>query len=427
MLLRFRAKNHLSIREAQELSLVASTLKDDEANLISLPGDAKRLGPSDVAISAVPVAVIYGANASGKSNVVDAISFMRMAVLRSHKDGTPGGGIPRTPFALDEKCLSDLSSFDADFVVDGVRYHYGFNVRDEAFTGEWLHSFPVGRRQVLFERDRQSFNFGRGLKGRNKVISDLTRPNSLFVSAAAQNGHDELSKISKFFRTVIVHSGVEDVTRYARDANEDLSRIINFLAEIGTGVDGYQITEKEFGEDVRGALAAMASVLNKGEPTPDIKIPDKMTVVQLAHLSAQGVRVFFDLDRESTGTRRLLALLRPAMMILENGGVLVIDEIDASLHTKACEAVIALFSSKEKNTAGAQLIATTHDTNLLRSPLLRRDQIWFTEKGPDKSTHLFPLTDFHTRQGDNIEKGYLQGRYGAIPFAGSPTEIIEKL
>jgi AAA15 family ATPase/GTPase len=203
---------------------------------------------------------------------------------------------------------------------------------------------------------------------------------------------------------------------------------VAFLSEIGTGVDGYRFTEAEMSADAIEVLTPLRSYLAK--QNPEAKVLDKLDkfhVIQLSHQSAQGEEVFLDFDNESRGTRRLLFLLQPAMRVLETGGVLIVDEIDASLHTKACEAIIALFSSKEKNRAGAQLIATTHDTNLLRSPLLRRDQIWFTEKGPDQATHLYPLTDFHTRQGDNIEKGYLQGRYGAIPFSGSPSELLEKV
>ena len=416
MLLRFRAKNHLSLREAQELSLVSSSLKDVETGLIAFPG------PRDA--RALPVAVIYGANAAGKSNVVDAISYMRSVVLLSHREGTPGGGVSRAPFALDKAYLNAPSSFDADFVVDGTRYHYGFSVRDNAFAGEWLHSFPSGRRQTLFERDRQTFDFGRSLKGRNRVIADLTRSNSLFVAAAAQNDHEELSKISKFFQSVVLFSG-SDAPGIIGDPSSELSRVVAFLSEIGTGVDGYRFTENEMSADILEVLTPLHSYLVK--KNPEAKMPDKFHVIQLSHQSAQGEKVFLDFDRESRGTRRLLFLLQPAMRVLETGGVLIVDEIDASLHTKACEAIIALFSSKEKNRASAQLIATTHDTNLLRSPLLRRDQIWFTEKGPDQATHLYPLTDFHTRQGDNIEKGYLQGRYGAIPFSGSTAELLEKV
>ncbi|OBP73266.1 hypothetical protein BAE42_14135 [Mesorhizobium loti] len=144
-------------------------------------------------------------------------------------------------------------------------------------------------------------------------------------------------------------------------------------------------------------------------------------------MASGGKQVFFNLDKESAGTRRLLALLAPIFAALDHGGLIVIDEIDASLHTRACEAILALFSSTEFNANGAQLIATTHDTNILSSNLLRRDQIWFCEKGDTGETALFPLTDLRTRATDNIEKGYLQGRFGAIPFAGSPSQLLKTL
>ncbi len=146
--------------------------------------------------------------------------------------------------------------------------------------------------------------------------------------------------------------------------------------------------------------------------------------IELAHRGSEGEAIYFDLDHESAGTRRLLILLGSVFHALDDGVPLVVDELDASLHTRACEAVLSLFSSPATNPNGAQMIATTHDTNLLRSPLLRRDQIWFTEKDGEGATHLYPLTDIRTRKGDNIEKGYLQGRYGAIPFSGPIADIF---
>jgi AAA15 family ATPase/GTPase len=147
-------------------------------------------------------------------------------------------------------------------------------------------------------------------------------------------------------------------------------------------------------------------------------------VIQLAHKGRDGSVVFLDLDSESAGTRRLLMLLGGVFSALDQGAPLLVDELDASLHTQACEAVLRLFCSPETNPLGAQIIATTHDTNLLRSPVLRRDQIWFTEKDAEGATHLYPLTDIRTRKGDNFEKGYLQGRYGAIPFAGQIPDLV---
>ena len=138
--------------------------------------------------------------------------------------------------------------------------------------------------------------------------------------------------------------------------------------------------------------------------------------IELGHRGRDGKPVYFDLDRESAGTRRLLVTLGFAFRALDEGTALVIDELDASLHTHASEAVLKLFCSPETNAKGAQLVATTHDTSLMATALLRRDQLWFSEKGADGATQLYPLSDIRTRKGDNIERGYLQGRYGAVPF-----------
>src|SRR4051812_7724654 len=230
MLLRFSAKNYLSLRDAQELSLITSALKDTEESLISCAA-----APSG---SALPVAVIYGANASGKSNVVNALRSMRSAVLSSHNRGEPEGGVSRVPFALDPACFNMPSAFDIDVVIEGTRYHYGFTASDEEFLSEWLYAFPSGRRQLLFERERGKFSFGRALKGRNKVISELTRPNSLFVSTATQNGHEELKKVSAFFRSFRSDRSVSAEGSLVSIvlAKDDIDhRVIKFLGNIGTG------------------------------------------------------------------------------------------------------------------------------------------------------------------------------------------------
>ena len=143
------------------------------------------------------------------------------------------------------------------------------------------------------------------------------------------------------------------------------------------------------------------------------------------HRGKQGAEFFLDYDQESTGTQRLLVLLERIFKSLDEGTLIVIDEIDSSLHSKASEALVALFVSRKTNPRGAQLIATTHDTNLMRSPLLRRDQIWFTEKSTEGETELFSLSDFPTRSTDNLERAYMQGRFGATPFTGSARTMVE--
>lgn len=424
MLLRFGVENHLSINDRQELSLIATKLKDQDNGLIDNPssGDKKLL----------PATLIYGANASGKSNVISALQAMRSAVLFSHSKGDPESVIPYEPFALSPNTKSRPTVFDVDFILDNVRYHYGFSTTNKAFTSEWLYSFPEGTRRKLFERnDPKKVSFGGSLRGQKKVISGLMRSNSLFLSAAAQNDHEELSKISAFFRSIrfsgsISVAGAMIDDRFSEDELD--SRSINFLKKIGTGVVGYRRSENDLPEEAKSLRQALNSVLmpffNDNEMDVILETEDKSTSIELAHRDVNDNDVFFNLNRESAGTRRLLILLNTVFRALDRGSLVFIDELEASLHTQACEAVLSLFSSPTTNPKGAQLIATTHDTNLMVSKLLRRDQIWFTEKDGVGATHLYPLSDIQTRQSDNIERGYLQGRYGAIPFAGSVTDLL---
>jgi len=411
MLLRFGVQNFRSFRDKQELSLVASALDDRPAGLIDCPATGEPL---------LPAVVVYGANASGKSNLVKALRWMRQAVLFSHTRFDPDRGVPYQPFRLDPASRNAPTTCDVDFIIEDVRYNYGIESSNRAFTREWLYSFPSGRRQMLFEREEQVFEFGRNLRGRNRVVADLTRPNSLFVAAAAQNDHEELSKISGFFRAI----EADEQQRSTMSSDID-PRAAGFLGNVGTGVIGSRLIKIEIGEEHRELTREFLTELKKtsGAALEEFLDSDRFKL-ELAHCGHDGAEVYFDLHDESDGTRRLLALLTPAFRALDAASLMVVDELDASLHTQACEALLALFASPKTNPKGAQLIATTHDTNLLRSPLLRRDQVWFTEKDGEGATHLYPLTDFRTRKGDNLERGYLQGRYGAIPFAGSPADII---
>ena len=411
MLLRFGVSNHLSIRDSQELSLVASSLKDAREGLIDCPA-----APNG---SLLPATVIYGPNASGKSNLIDAIHTMRWMVLTSQTKGEPGGGVPRHPFKLDPASSQTPSCFDIDFVVDGVRHHYGFKASSRAFEAEWLYAFPKSQRRILFERDGDKFRFGRGLKGQNNDIAGLTRPNSLYMSAAAQSSHEQLSRIFGFFRSIF---GVRGVAVPSKMASERLtkqgmdSRVIDFLKKMNTGVIDYRRKETKFSEEFRAAGQEIFAAVKRIGGDIDMDFGDKLVTIELAHHGRDGEPVYLDLDRESAGTRRLLFVLDLAYKALDQGQPFCVDELDASLHTQASEAVLKLFCSPETNPKGAQLIATTHDTNLLQSPVLRRDQVWLTEKDTEGATQLYPLTDIRTRKGDNIERGYLQGRYGAVPL-----------
>ena len=423
MLLRFGVENHLSVSSRQELSFAASTLKDRREALI--PCDAVGSG------AVLPAVVIYGANASGKTNFVNAISTMRKMVLWSQTKGEPSGGVPRHEFRLDRNWSERPSSFDIDFVIDGIRYHYGFEANDEEFTSEWLYEIPRAHRRRMFERDRNEFEFGRSLRGQNSVIAGLTRPNSLFLSAAAQTGHAQLSRFYKYFRDMTFTSststpGMEASERFTKAGSDD--RVIEFLKAINTGVIGYKPNEVEIPAEARELRSELEALLNKvagGTVRVEPEDEEKIVQIELAHRGAGGEAVHFDLSLESAGTRRLLVILSQAFHALDRGLPIIVDELDASLHTYASEAVVRLFCSPIANRKGAQLIATTHDTNLMLSEELRRDQLWFAEKSLDGATEVFSLSDIRTRKGDNFELGYLQGRYGAVPTNDPVAAILE--
>ena len=414
MILRFGVSNHLSIRDSQELSFVPSSLKDESSGLIDCP-----VAPNGLLLPAV---VIYGPNASGKSNLINSLNTMQTLVLWSQTKGEPDGGLPHRPFKLDPASSQKPSHFDIDFVVDGVRHHYGFKVSSTAFESEWLYAFPRSQRRILFERERDTFHFGRGLKGQNNNIAGLTRPNSLFLSAAAQNSHEQLSGIFRFFQSILGVWGAAVPSKMASDqltkAGMD-SRVIDFLKKMNTGVIDYRRKETEISKEARDASQEMFAAVKRfvGDRLDvGMDFGNKRVTFELAHQGRDGESVYLELDRESAGTRRLLVVLILAYKALDHGRPLFIDEFDASLHTQASEEVLKLFCSPETNPKGAQLIATTHDTNLLQSPALRRDQVWLTKKATEGATRLYPLTDYRTRKSDNIERGYLQGRYGAVPL-----------
>ena len=414
MLLRFGVSNRLSMRDRQDLSLTASSLKDPAVGLIDCPS-----APNG---SALPAALVYGANASGKSNFFDSIRLMREMVLNSHRHGEPGGGVPSYhPFALDPTNARNPTRFDVDFVMDDARHHYGFEASDEAFVSEWLYAFPKAHRRMLFEREGSDFHFGRALGGQNKAIAALVRPNSLYVSAAAQNGHEQLSCVYAYFQSIHGVGGVavpgEQASRYFVKREPD-GRALDFLTKIGTGIIDYRRKEYPTPEKNRIFRREVIAAANRLANAPVISGEDadeQDIAIEFGHRGHDGRPVFLSLERESAGTRRLLVVLDLVFRALDKGTPVCVDELDASLHTHAGEAVLALFCSRDTNPKGAQLIATTHDINLMRSRMLRRDQLWFVDKDADGATELYPLTDIRTRSGDDFAKAYLQGRYGAVP------------
>jgi len=412
VLIQFRVENHRSLRDEQVLSLVAAGDKTG-AHVLRAEGLGEAL---------VPVVAIYGANASGKSNVLAALGFMRRAVRDSQRrwdvDSTP-----HEPFLLSNK-PAERSLYEADIIGHGVRYRYGFQLSASRVEEEWLFAWPHGRKAVWFERDGDHFEFGKTLHGENEAIRSLTRPNSLFLSAAAQNNHETLLPIFRYFaawqgrnrpaRGVLSSASARRLGD--RDDRAGQDEIMQLLREADTGIIDVRVESRGADQlallDAEGAQEQV-DFLSRLRNPPE---------VFFRHRAADNGQAWLSLSLESAGTVALLDLAPHLVDALRNGSLLCIDELEASLHPALALRVVRMFSDPAQNPNGAQLVFATHDTNLLGTvagePALRRDQVWFTEKDDSGATHLYPLTDFHPRKEENLERGYLQGRYGAIPFLG---------
>lgn len=428
MLLRFQVTNHASLRDEQEISFVAS---DDR------PRRAQRPVPG-TDLHTVPVAAVYGPNASGKSNLVDALAWMRGAVLRSFSRWDPSGGVPRRPYSLRREPGAVPSTYEIDLVLDGVRFEYGFTVDDEVVREEWLASFPEGRRRKLFDRRGPSagtISYGRFFTGHRKTIADLTRENSLYLSVGAAHGHEVLHPLHRWFS-----SGLRIATD--RDFNSRLSYTIDVLhrrdqrradssaegealtgllsyADLGVDSLEFRDPDPRLAEEHKRVTEALTKAL--GGDRVRVEAPPEYDV-QVKHRSDEGLFPL-PLSEESSGTRTWIGMLGPVLTTLAEGGVLAVDELDARLHPHLSDALVGMFQDPEVNRTGAQLLFTTHETSLLgrhaRTELFR-DQVWFTEKDRvTLATRLYPVTDFHVRDAegarDNLEKRYLSGRFGSLP------------
>ena len=422
MLLRFGVENHLSIRERQELVLTAAKRIKRSAPAVPVP---------ILKEAAVPVAVLYGANAAGKSNLIHAIRMMRAHIVKSHKSRDAADGIPHYPFLLDGSSADKPTRFDAMFTVSGRDagaqevYEYGFSFTDTEYMNEWLHRIVRDKRQttqVLFHRETKDgdvqVSFGGLLRGENRAIASLTRPNSLFLSAAAQNNHPQLGAVQRQFveqwqlvRRVRTDQLAEMFARFEHeDAFVELMRQAD-LGVVGTEIEDYEIPEamREKLQEVQYALAELPGSANEGA---ELTLPQKR--FRFTHATAGGERAL-DYRWESRGTRMLATLAIPMLNAISAGHLVVADELDSSLHHRLTEALLQLFRSANQN--GAQLIAAVQDTALLRDGL-ELDEVWLAEKDAAGASRFIPLTDFRIRSREDLEKVYRDGRVGGAPVIG---------
>lgn len=437
MLLRFGAANHRSIHGYQELLLSASKATHEDGLVMPV---------ATMREAAVPVVAIYGANAAGKSNLIDAMYSIRRHVVRSHTGLDVTDTIPREPFALDGD--GGPTRLDCTFTVDGRDahhqsnegledvYEYGFEYSGEAFRREWLYRTVRNERlstQKLFERKTEGgtvrVNFGGQLRGENRTIANLTRPNSLFLSASAQNNHPQLAALYRYFAkdwnvvlTEQTMSGPQAAESLSDFAHFD--RLLNLVRQADVGVDEVSVHEDELAEEEAKVVGAIAGVIARSRRSGDLQaIHDSLAErmrrgkrLYFVHSCVGGKQVALDYGVQSRGTRTLITLLIPALEALAAGSLLVVDELDTSLHPGLARAFVSLFTKPESNPHGAQLVFSTHDVTLLNSGLLRRDEIWMAEKDRQGASRFTPLSDFKLRSRDDIERAYRNGRVGGVPL-----------
>lgn len=425
MLIEFSVSNYRSFKDEVTFSMVASSLKARNAEL-----NENNLFDTHGGVKLLKCAAIYGANASGKSNLIGAIHFMVSFVRRSHISSDPTGGIDVEPFRLSTQTDSEPSSFEIVFVTEGKRYRYGFEVTTERVLAEWLYVAPKVRESRLFERDEDEITLGDRFKGEGRDLDEKTRPNALFLSVVAQFDGETAQEVLSWFRSLGIatslshlNMGMRKFTESMLGDEESAQAIGSLIKRLDLGIDHLRIEKrvsspeplpKEAPEELRTALEPFLKLVGEQEKTTVRTVHRKLDDEGRPDESE-----LFYLDRhESEGTKKLFSLSGPLIDTLKSGDVLIIDELDARLHPLLTREIVRLFNDPVQNRNDAQLVFVVQDTNLLDNQLLRRDQIWFVEKDRQGASYLYSLAEFKVRNDATYEKDYIQGRYGAIPFLG---------
>jgi len=419
-LLAFRARNNRSFRDEMEMSMLATAVAE--------PGVRRpvawRAGGKPVDV--LPVAGIFGPNASGKSNALRSMEDMRRLVLYSFRQARPSGGLSQRPFLLDPKARDAASSFEIDLILDGVRHEYGFVVDGKQVLEEWAVRYPRGRAVRLFDREGEHVQLGAPDRSRSRAVLDLLRPNALFLSTAASANHAVLLPLYEWFEHGLLLAEAQSrryrqvLTMRLLEDGDTREQALGLLRAADLGITGAK--KHPLDPAMKERLHELVAVLTGEDDDADERDVEDVFEhldVRLAHRGA-AEDVEFQLSEESLGTLVWFGLVGPVIAALSTGAVFLADELDASLHPGLVAELVSLFQDPQSNPHLAQLIFNSHDTTLMSdgtgARLIGRDQIWFTEKRVDGSTHLYPLTDLDPRRDEAIGKRYLAGRYGATPI-----------
>jgi AAA15 family ATPase/GTPase len=425
MLLEFTIGNFLSIKDKKTLSLEATSIKEHlGTNVVKLDRFQLLRG-----------AVIYGANAGGKSNFIKAMSTMRRIVKQSF-DASSTDELGITPFLLSTDTSNKPSFFEILFLIGTVRYRYGFEVDNTSVKSEWLFESKIKSEKPLFIREGDGIDVSQGFK-EAKDLEEKTRENALFLSVLDQFNGTTAKSIMKWFSNFITisdlsHERYKNVTFKMLEDENIKPQLLDFYKRLDLGFDEIDVEKKPF--EAKDFTKLFNEEFAK-QFLSDIEGKSKIDIktIHKKYNNENEVVGFekFDMRRqESSGTNKVFNISGPVFDVLKNGGVLIIDELDASLHPLITLTITKLFNSSEFNKTNAQLIFATHDTNLFEYGHYRRDQIYFVEKDVYGASDLYSLVEYKedggkkVRKDRSFEKDYIQGRYGAIPFIGNLHKLI---
>jgi AAA15 family ATPase/GTPase len=440
MLVEFRVKNFRSFNEEQVLSLVAGGRDDShQENLIICEG-----------FNLVKAAAIHGANASGKSNFVKAMRFMTSFVRNSATKMNLGDKIQGVvPFRLDPDARRMPSSFELAMIIDGTRFEYGFSATGEQVHSEFLFAYPAGRRQRWLERDfgcgtkETGWAFRGPLKKEEKILKEKTRANGLVLSRGAELNIEALKKVFLWFREgVLVFDLSERPSDLFQRTAERIKNekyfhdtVIDMIRHADVGIDDIIVSEEaipleNMPDHIKEFWSRRLIHQASGEKSGDEQTFKRRTIQAIHRQHESGAKETFDFaNDESNGTKRFFALCGPFLEALREGTVVVVDELECSMHPLLTRKLVELFQSAGTNKSGAQLIFATHDSTLMDPELFRRDQIWLVEKNQKGASELFSLHDFDTkgrpRNTEAFQRNYLAGRYGGVPKFGPIFEDLE--
>lgn len=425
MILQFSIKNYKTFKEKAVLSLIASNYDKETRENENIYYN------EEFGLRLLKSAVIYGANASGKSKLLDAFAFMRKYVINSSKESQKGDKIDVDPFRLNSETEKESSEFEIIFVYKKVLYRYGFEVTKKRVISEWLFYKPKTKEIELFYRDNNNFDtHSRSFsKGKTIIKEGLVRDNALLLSVAAQFNDTTSIKVVDWFKRLKTLSGLNesDYQNYTMSKTEDpihKVKILNLLKAADLGIKDINLQKLDIDKLPKDLPKHLKEKILKEIHEENAQyVSDVLTTHKKYDSNGNLINnVNFSLDDdESSGTRKFFALTGPILDVIENGYTLVIDELDSKLHPNLVCSIVSLFNSKELNTKNAQLIFNTHDTNLLSTGLFRRDQIWFTDKNKYGEAKLYSLADFKSdevKKNEPFEENYIRGKYGAVPFLG---------